>query len=332
MLLIGLAFINSLLIFYFAERFLKERLKNLKLNFSRIEKEYGCLSAELNSLEESNNSLADDEASIANLYQITKCLTLYMDENELFKVFKEELARSNIKFINLEFVRHKSEIAKYKDYEVFDLRDRKRSLGFFLIKGLSRDYRKYFEMLAKRFSLSIKRFRLYDQLQKWAISDSLTGLYSKSYCLERLNLEFVRSREFNLNLSVAMIDLDNFKVLNDRYGHLTGDIVLRDTARIIKSSMRNIDFIGRFGGEEFLIIMPEAEKNGSKFAAERIRREVESHMIKAFGETIKVTLSIGIANFPVDADSPAEIIEKADQALYISKKTGKNKVTLFGAS
>jgi diguanylate cyclase (GGDEF)-like protein len=126
--------------------------------------------------------------------------------------------------------------------------------------------------------------------------------------------------------------LDDFKILNDRYGHLTGDIVLSDTAKIIKSSMRNIDFIGRFGGEEFLIIMPEAEKNGSKFAAERIRREVENHTIKAFGETIKVTLSIGMANFPVDAGSPLEIIDKADQALYQSKKIGKNKVTLFGAT
>jgi diguanylate cyclase (GGDEF)-like protein len=330
MLLVGASFINALLIFYFAGVFLKERLKDFKLSFLKLEKEYSVLSAELKVSEESNNNLADEEAHIASLYQITKCLTLYMDEDELFKVFKEELARSNIKFLNLEFVRHKAEISKYKDYEVFDLYDRKKSLGFFLIKGLNQDYKKDFEMLVKRFSFSIKRFRLYDQLQKWAIADSLTGLYSKSYCLERLNLEFTRSKEFNLSLSVAMLDLDDFKALNDRYGHLTGDVVLRDTAKIIKSSMRNIDFIGRFGGEEFLIIMPEAEKNGSKFAAERIRREVENCVIKAFGQAIKVTLSIGIANFPVDADSPAEIIEKADQALYLSKKNGKNRITLFG--
>jgi len=323
--------INALIIYYFAERILEGKLVLVKEKFTIAEYAHNSLSEELKHIEASNSELAEEENKIAHLYQITRCLTICMDENNLLKVLKEELVGSGIMFSDIVFIKHKEELDKYKDYEVFSLFDQKKKIGYFLVKDIDPDFKKEFGVFAKRFALSVKRFRLYNQLQKWAITDSLTELYSKGHCLERLGLEIERSKEFNLNLSVAMADIDDFKEFNDRYGHLTGDTILRDVARIIKSSLRNIDFVGRFGGEEFLIIMPEADKNGSRFAAERIRREVENYTVKAFGKLLKITISIGLSSFPIDGGNHLDLIEKADQALYQSKKYGKNKVTLAGS-
>ena len=126
-----------------------------------------------------------------------------------------------------------------------------------------------------------------------------------------------------------MIDIDNFKSFNDTYGHLVGDVILKTVADVVRSNCREIDLIGRFGGEEFTVVLPMTSKDGALFAAERIRKSIESTHVRAFDETLSVTVSIGVASFPQDAQANQELIDKADWALYRSKRTGKNKVSVY---
>jgi diguanylate cyclase (GGDEF)-like protein len=126
-----------------------------------------------------------------------------------------------------------------------------------------------------------------------------------------------------------MIDIDYFKNYNDRYGHLVGDAILREVANTIKESVRQIDLVGRYGGEEFSIILTETAAEQSKFVAERIRKAVEDKHIKVYDEDLKATISIGVATFPEDAREPQAIIERADKALYRAKEAGRNRACLY---
>jgi len=132
-----------------------------------------------------------------------------------------------------------------------------------------------------------------------------------------------------------MLDIDHFKVYNDTFGHLVGDVTLREVAKIIKESVRRVDLIARYGGEEFAIILPETTKQGGLEAAERIREAAACKRFKVYDEETRVTVSIGVASFPADMghtlteyypDIPLELLQHADQALYQAKKEGRNRV------
>ena len=123
-----------------------------------------------------------------------------------------------------------------------------------------------------------------------------------------------------------MVDIDHFKDYNDRYGHLVGDAILREVSKTIKDNTRQIDLTGRYGGEEFSIILTETDKEQARFAAQRIREAVESKPIRVYDEDLKVTISIGISTYPLDAKNMQALIDKADSALYKAKQTGRNKV------
>jgi diguanylate cyclase (GGDEF)-like protein len=123
-----------------------------------------------------------------------------------------------------------------------------------------------------------------------------------------------------------MLDVDYFKKINDTYGHLVGDAVLKEVAQVIRENVRQIDIIGRWGGEELAVVFAEAGPGQGRFAAERLRQAVEGREICAYDEKLKATVSIGIAGFPRDAKEIQPLIEKADQALYRAKEAGRNKV------
>ena len=127
-----------------------------------------------------------------------------------------------------------------------------------------------------------------------------------------------------------MIDVDFFKTFNDKYGHLVGDQILREIGTIIKANIREIDIAGRYGGEEFCVVLPDTDVPGAQLAAERIRKSTEETEIKAYDTTVKVTISIGMATFPADGHLMDELIDKADWALYRAKKLGRNKICAFG--
>ena len=147
--------------------------------------------------------------------------------------------------------------------------------------------------------------------------------------MERFEEEFARSKLHELSLSFLMIDIDYFKRINDQHGHLVGDQVLRETGRIIIQSTREIDSAGRFGGEEFCVILPDTDKEGAILVAERIRSSVCDEKIKAYDTHLAVAISIGVAAFPDDAHRMEELLDKADRALYRAKKLGRNRVIGF---
>jgi two-component system, cell cycle response regulator len=163
------------------------------------------------------------------------------------------------------------------------------------------------------------------QLRLLSITDGLTSLFNHRHVHELLREEYERSKRSGDWMAVAMLDLDHFKQLNDTHGHPTGDIVLAETARILKESAREIDMIGRYGGEEFIAILPGADEGAAARFAERVRMAVEQFVYRDDGHEIRMTLSAGVAAAQgSDVRDGDELIRRADQALYDAKNAGRN--------
>ena len=126
-----------------------------------------------------------------------------------------------------------------------------------------------------------------------------------------------------------MIDIDHFKTYNDNYGHLVGDVILRELAKSLRESIREIDFIGRFGGEEFSVFLPQTAKDQALQVAERLREIIANTEFSAYDETLRLTVSIGVANFPLNSRDKDFLIEIADKSLYKAKQEGRNRVCSF---
>ena len=181
-------------------------------------------------------------------------------------------------------------------------------------------------LLAHDFSMVIKLMLLYDETKELSITDGLTGLYNKRYFLEVFDKEIERGRRSNSALSLIVMDIDHFKLINDTYGHLQGDSVLKEVASIIKENIRKIDFPARYGGEEFATILPNTNIENAVNIAEKIRKLMESHNFKAEKEPLKVTISMGVAKLSDNVNDKLELIKMADDALYDAKKSGRNRV------
>ncbi len=181
------------------------------------------------------------------------------------------------------------------------------------------------------FFLKDERVLELDQLLiNMALHDSLTQLYKREYFFAELHREFDRSRRHDRPLSVAVVDIDYFKAVNDEFGHLSGDEVLRQFADLIRLSLREGDICGRFGGEEFAIVFPETDEEGAWNAAERIRSAIEKHDFVINPQTKrKITTSVGVATMHDQFTDKMELIESADKALYEAKQQGRNKSVAF---
>lgn len=168
---------------------------------------------------------------------------------------------------------------------------------------------------------------LENKLEKMALYDALTGLYNRGSFTKALQDELKRADRYRKPISLLLIDIDFFKKVNDIYGHLAGDAVLKSVASMIKSSIRNSDYAARYGGEEFVVILPETNTEDSIILAERIRVAIEEKEFKiSMDVTIHLTVSIGIGSTLLKQISPEQLIETADKALYKAKANGRNQV------
>jgi len=156
--------------------------------------------------------------------------------------------------------------------------------------------------------------------------DPLTGVFNRRSMEIMILNQLSIAKITNTTFSIAMIDIDNFKQINDTYGHLVGDCVLRNLAIIIKENLRKSDFVFRYGGEEFLVLLPFAELEAAKKVIEKIRKKIESIPFKCENTTLNITVSIGVSSFTDKNLSVDSLLDNADKNLYIAKKTGKNKV------
>jgi len=158
-------------------------------------------------------------------------------------------------------------------------------------------------------------------------TDPLTGLYNRRFFNEFLHKEIESCKRYGRRLSIAILDIDNFKYLNDTYGHVTGDNVLKSLAMTMLKNVRNADTVSRYGGEEFIIVMPETERGTAATVIDRLRERVSRERVATVGSgSISITISAGVASYPEDADSPIDIMIVADDRLYKAKREGKNRV------
>ncbi|OGX41404.1 MAG: hypothetical protein A3C53_06150 [Omnitrophica WOR_2 bacterium RIFCSPHIGHO2_02_FULL_68_15] len=184
-------------------------------------------------------------------------------------------------------------------------------------------------ILVSQFALAVRRIRLYERVQALAIRDGLTGVFIRRYFLSRLQEEVTRAAWHDHALAFLMVDLDHFKRVNDTYGHLVGDAVLREIAALLRTQVREVDLVGRYGGEEFGIGLLDTGRDAAQVVAERIRQAAATATFRACHEPLTLTVSIGIAAFPQDAADAAELIAHADAAMYHAKEAGRNRVSAY---
>ncbi len=187
--------------------------------------------------------------------------------------------------------------------------------------------------IGEQMGMAVERARLFDEINRLAITDALTGLYNRRYLANILEEEVKRSARYSHSLSFIMVDIDHFKFYNDRHGHPMGDEVLRSLAQILRDSVRDVDTVFRYGGEEFSVLAPELDKDDVSFLAERLRKVVKDHHFPFEEEQPEgnLTISIGVASFPADASDGEELIQRSDQALYFAKREGRDRVSLYVA-
>jgi diguanylate cyclase (GGDEF)-like protein len=189
----------------------------------------------------------------------------------------------------------------------------------------NRSQTKLLERVALQIAAPIENAQLYARLEQRSRIDELTGLFNRRHFEERLKEELSRHSRYGDVFSVFMMDLDNFKAYNDVYGHPAGDVLLGRIGRIIKDSVRNVDHAFRYGGDEFVVILPKTARDAAYVVAERARRQIAEDMAK---RAIAVTCSIGLASYPADGMLSGELVDVADVALYHAKRTGGNRVFL----
>ena len=166
----------------------------------------------------------------------------------------------------------------------------------------------------------------HEEIYRLTTIDGLTQIYNKRYFLETIEREMGRAQRYRRDLSLIMFDIDHFKKINDTYGHLAGDYVLKQLAAVIKSRIRREDILSRYGGEEFSIILPEIDTYNAMQFAEKIRRLTEKSVFRFEDTEIPVTISIGVTSLTPDTTDPTEFVKHADEKLYEAKEQGRNRV------
>ena len=170
--------------------------------------------------------------------------------------------------------------------------------------------------------------KMNDRLKKLSLTDDLTGIYNHRYFRQLYGDEMERAQRYNFSVSLLMIDVDHFKQVNDGHGHIVGDKVLTLIAKELQKSVRRVDTVCRYGGEEFVVILPMTTLKPAQELAERIRKRISTLCPRKSLPVMKLSVSIGVATFPEHGTTTESLLEAADQALYVAKTGGRNKVSL----
>lgn len=238
------------------------------------------------------------------------------------------------------FLLMKHKRVKYKDIPVIlltgqeDLKNKVRGLELgasdYLVKPF--DPR---ELLA-RVKVQLKIKDLQDELKiknarlaELSVTDALTKIYNRRYLCEKLDHEFNRCSRYNLPLAYMMFDLDFFKEVNDKFGHMAGDFILVEVGAILERNSRKLDLVARFGGDEFVMLLPNTKREGAVTLADRVREEIQNSRFSFEKHEINVTVSTGIVLYPHDGvESTEQLIKKVDEALFAAKQAGRNQIKI----
>lgn len=328
-----IAVVVMIAVFYLAKVVVMQQEQKADEDVMRTKEVYQDIIEQKNRAVIEKSRLEKEANQIFTLYEMTKDINKNFDAQEAFRVFQDKV-RENVptaqcRLIDISLEKLKETRAD-KEYAIFPLKSKEQKIGYLLYKGVGPMDKEKFLILSHQFALALRRIKLYKDIELQAITDSLTEVHTRRYFMDRLEEEIGRAKLRKTQLSVLMIDVDHFKKFNDHYGHLTGDRILKRIGQIIMESIREIDIAGRYGGEEFSVVLPETDLQGAFMAAERIRLATQAAVIQAYDHTVKITVSLGVATFPQGGVSLEEIIDNADWALYRAKSMGRNRTVTFG--
>ncbi|MFZ1947535.1 MAG: GGDEF domain-containing protein [bacterium] len=257
------------------------------------------------------------EGSIARLYRSNKPMLLLSDSAEIKALtgVSDNLGRVAVIGTSLRY-----------------MRTRLGALGVVIPRGKAPEPEDpgLFELLAKQAAVAIRNAREFEKTQTLSITDGLTGAYNYRFLVDALRKEIGIAVRFKDLFSLIMIDVDGLKEYNDVHGHLRGSEVIRRIARLALSRIRAIDMLCKYGGDEFVVLLPRTPKAGAALVAERLRDLIEKHRFPGEETTGKITASFGIAAYPEDGRTVEGLIDSADKALYRAKRNGRNLVWLSG--
>ncbi len=293
----------------------KERQRELKERLSRLERERDVRRLEMDRQEQAIQGISE-------LYELSKRFLGTLDVDQVLQMTDEAFIRwlPHVKASEREiYLKTVRSLMDQGEVSVEALASR------LPLASTDIGSRERWGIVGGQLALGLRRVSLYHQVQEMAIQDGLTGLFVRRYFLERLEEEVARAHRRQTSLAFLMVDLDHFKRINDTYGHLVGDRVLREVSHLIRRSVREMDLVGRYGGEEFGVALPEADRALGIQIADRIREAVQAAPIAAYDEKMRLTVSIGVALCPKDAKTAEELIESSDRAMYEAKGMGRNR-------
>lgn len=231
--------------------------------------------------------------------------------------------------------RFKREESSLKSFMAVPIMKEKRPIGVIRVESFTKTYAfsqedlRLLVVISDLISITFQNNQLYEQIQLLTITDILTQTYTYQYFHERLEYEIKRAKITQSVFSLLMIDIDHFKNCNDKYGYIVADKILSELAKTIKSTIRQVDLLARYSGEEFAIFLPETNRIGALKLADRIKKTIEEENFKINKTFMKITVSIGISSYPKDGEEKNILIEKTNQALCNAKEKGGNKIVSF---
>lgn len=300
-----------------------ESLKQRERDLENLKEQEAKINSELLSLNKNLDLLLA-------VYDITKELSKFLVYEQVLEVFKERL----MFVIGLDGCEILSDQrpprGQLDGYKKVAINIENEPLRYLAVKTEKELDENLLNLTLNQLNLALRRARLYQEIQRLSVTDGLTGVYGRRYFMERFNQELSRSKHHSLALSLLILDIDHFKSYNDNFGHIVGDMLLKEVSSIITSGLRQIDMCSRWGGEEFCILLPDTTKDGAFLVGERLRSAIEETENRAYDERLKVTVSMGLATYPDDAKEYNALIDKADKALYKAKALGRNRVFAYG--